>query len=487
MWQITQQQLLAIVLPATGDNHGSPETSLSDWPSLDLILDVLFLQDYNTRLVVLSTTLLGLSCGLIGAFLLLRKRSLMSDALAHATLPGIALAFMFMVMAGGSGKALPGLLAGAAVTGGIGFLLVLVIRNTTRIKDDAAMGIVLSVFFGLGIALLGMVQSMPTGSAAGLEYFIYGKAASMVMADFWVLLGISGAVVLFSILLFKEFRLLCFDEGFARSQGWPVHALDVVMLTLVTLATVGGLQAVGLILIIAFLIIPAAAARFWTENLSAMLFLSGLMGAISGWLGAAVSALTPRLPAGAIIVLVATTLFLLSLFLGRARGVIHRVIIQHRLRKTVGRQHLLRAIFEILENRAEAEGKENVQLAKPVTLDELVSKRSWNRAGLHKIIRDAEQRDYIESTANNNICLNEMGLQRAAQITRNHRLWEMYLIKHADIAPTHVDRDADTVEHILGEEMVRELEEALEQREEEMKPPATEESLPRSPHEISIN
>ena len=223
---------------------------------------VLFLRDYNTRLVVICTILLGCACGLMGGFLLLRKRSLMGDMLSHATLPGVGLAFMLAVSLGGNGKSLPILLMGAAFSGVLGCWAVLCIRNHTRIKDDAAMGIVLSVFFGAGVAVLGLIQTMPDGSAAGLESFIYGKTASMVASDFQILVIVTISVLICSLLLFKEFRLLCFDEAFAAALGWPVKFLDVLLLALVTAVTVAGLQAVGLILIIAFLITPAAAARF---------------------------------------------------------------------------------------------------------------------------------------------------------------------------------------------------------------------------------
>ena len=137
------------------------------------ILEVILLQNYNTRLVVISTMLLGVAAGLIGSFLLLRKRSLMADALSHATLPGVAIAFAVMVGMGLSGKSLPGLLLGATISGVAGIFTMLVIRNTTRLRDDVAMGFVLSVFFGIGVASLQMVQGMPGASAAGLESFIY--------------------------------------------------------------------------------------------------------------------------------------------------------------------------------------------------------------------------------------------------------------------------------------------------------------------------
>ncbi|MEC7280445.1 MAG: metal ABC transporter permease, partial [Verrucomicrobiota bacterium] len=168
-------------------------------PELSDIWNVLILRDYNTRLVVICTILLGCACGLMGGFLLLRKRSLMGDTLSHATLPGVGLSFMLLVALGGDGKSLPILLAGAGITGVIGCAAVLFIREQTRIKDDAAMGIVLSVFFGAGVAILSVIQKMPEGSAAGLESFIYGKTASMVMSDFQILVFITFCVITCSL------------------------------------------------------------------------------------------------------------------------------------------------------------------------------------------------------------------------------------------------------------------------------------------------
>ena len=321
-------------------------------PELSDIWNVLILRDYNTRLVVICTILLGCACGLMGGFLLLRKRSLMGDTLSHATLPGVGLSFMLLVALGGDGKSLPILLAGAGITGVIGCAAVLFIREQTRIKDDAAMGIVLSVFFGAGVAILGVIQKMPEGSAAGLESFIYGKTASMVMSDFQILVFITVCVITCSLLLFKEFRLLCFDENFAAVLGWPVKFLDILLLALITAVTVAGLQAVGLILIIAFLITPAAAARFWTNQLDRMLMLSALIGAASGWIGASLSAFFPRLPAGTVIVLVAALFFVVSMLIGTERGVMIRFLRQSQLEKRMGRQHLLRALYEILEEGA---------------------------------------------------------------------------------------------------------------------------------------
>ena len=446
-------------------------------PELADICNVLLLRDYNTRLVVICTMLQGCACGLMGGFLLLRKRSLMGDTLSHATLPGVGLSFILAVALGGDGKSLPILLVGAAITGVIGCAAVLFIREQTRIKDDAAMGIVLSVFFGAGIAILGVIQTMPEGSAAGLESFIYGKTASMVMSDFQILVFVTICVITCSLLLFKEFPLLCFDETFAAALGWPVKFLDILLLALITAVTVTGLQAVGLILIIAFLITPAAAARFWTNQLDRMLVLSALIGGASGWLGASLSAFIPRLPAGAVIVLVAALFFVVSMLIGTERGVMVRFLRQSQLKKRMGRQHLLRALYEILEG-----GRLTEELnIRTVPFRQIRGRRTWSDTQLRDYIRRAYNDGLVEAPNKvGSILLTKTGLAEAAQVTRNHRLWEMYLIEYADVAPSRVDRDADMVEHVLGEKMVTRLENKLQAYR------SAGSLVPQSPHPIHL-
>lgn len=445
-------------------------------PDLSEILNVLLLRDHTTQRVVICTMLLGCACGLMGGFLLLSKRSLMGDVLSHATLPGVGIAFMLAVAFGMDGKSLPVLLLGAALSGIIGCLAVTLIRNHSRIKDDAAMGLVLSVFYGAGVAVLSVAQTIPEGSAAGLKSFIYGKTASMVKEDFYILLAVTGSVILLSVLFFKEFRILCFDENYAAAQGWPVRRLNLLLLALVTLVTVAGLQAVGLILIIAFLITPAAAARFWTERLDRMLVLSAVIGALGGWLGASISAFFSKMPAGALIVLVTALCFLFSMLFGGARGVVVRLIRQERLKRKVGQQHLLRALYEIIE----ADLKEGQEVSvRPVALRQVRGRRTWNDARLKRYARQAYQDGLIRESEGETITLTDAGFDAAAKVTRNHRLWEIYLIEFADVATSRVDRDADTVEHILGERMVATLEAKLMQLREASSP-----GVPPSPHPI---
>ncbi len=428
---------------------------------------VLTLSDYNTRVVVLGVMALGLACGVVGSLMLLRKRALLGDALSHATLPGIGIAFIIGAQLWGDGKSLPLLLTGAAIAGAIGVVCVLLIRRWTQLKEDVAMGIVLSVFFGAGIALLGVVQQMKSGSSAGLESFIYGKTASMLWREAGAIGVVAMVVVGMTVLLFKEFRILCFDEGFARSRGWPVTVLDVIVMVMVTVVTVVGLSSVGLILLIALLVIPSAAARFWVDRMGAMTVVAGLIGAVGGAAGAAISAVYPNLPSGATIVLAAAAMFLVSLLAGSKRGVIVRLAGSWEVKRRTEQHHVLRALYELQE----AGGSETRAAA---SLESVAKGRRWRRKHAHRLLRRVSKAGLAEQNGET-WRLTAAGRREAEHVTRNHRLWEAFLIHHADIAASHVDRDADEVEHVLGAEMVRELERLMQQEGS---------AVPASPHVI---
>jgi manganese/zinc/iron transport system permease protein len=307
---------------------------------------------------------------------------------------------------------------------------------------------------------------MKSGHAAGLESFIYGKTASMLASDA-LLIGISSLViVILSVLLFKEFNLLCFDPDFASSQGWPVMGLEALLMGLVVAVTVIGLQSVGLILVIAMLIIPPAAARFWTEKLSRMIVISAVFGAMSGMLGAVLSALVPRLPAGAIIVVTASLFFFVSLVFGSARGALKRVVRQAAFRRRVRVQHLLRALYEY--------GEAEIEPCGPVPLQELFDARSWSPGQLRTLLRRTAREGLVHRT-DGQVGLTETGATRARRVVRNHRLWEIYLMRYADVATTRVDHGADEIEHVLGRELVAELERAVREESPDL-------AIPPSPH-----
>jgi len=416
---------------------------MNDLPiNLNEILETLTLQGgFNTNAVILGTTLLGIAAGVIGSFSLLRKRSLTADALSHATLPGIAGAFLISTSLGYSGRSMPVLMLGAAITGIVGVACIHLILHHSRLKEDAAIGIVLSVFFGIGIVLLSLVQTSSSGSGAGLNHYIYGQTAAMTRSDA-ALMGIIGIVAsLTALIMLKEFMVVCFNETFARSTGLPVWLIDSIMLGLVVLITVSGLQAVGLILIVAMIIIPPAAARFWTDRLWKLVLISALIGGLSGYAGASISALFPRKPAGAVIVLVAGSIFGLSMLFAPTRGILADTIRRLRLKLLIARDHVLESLYEI---------ESNIQDARPPIASSILLKLMAMRGWI--------------TNSNNSLMLTEAGRTQGKRIHRNHQLWEQYLVSYADIAPTHVDWSVDQVEHVLTDELIAELEEALSER-----------------------
>lgn len=252
------------------------------WQALTLQLG------YNATLVTLGAMMLGVAAGATGTFLYLSKRALVSDAISHATLPGVVLGFMIMVALGGDGRFLPGLMLGSAVSAGIGLLVVTWLTARTRLAEDAAIGAVLSVFFGLGIVLLTVVQVMSAGRQAGLETFLLGATAGM-LRDEAVMIALGGALVLgLVVLLRRPMVLVAFDPGFAAGQGMPLRRVELAMMGLALAITVVGLKVVGLVLIVALLIIPPVAARFWSERVGVVVAVAGLIGGIAGYAGAAI-------------------------------------------------------------------------------------------------------------------------------------------------------------------------------------------------------
>ncbi|TCL01273.1 manganese/zinc/iron transport system permease protein [Shimia isoporae] len=295
-----------------------------------MLWDALTLQlGYNATLVTVGAALLGVAAGVTGTFLYLRKRALVSDAISHATLPGVALAFIVMVALGSDGRNLPFLLLGAAVSSWLGLLCVNWLTGRTRLAEDAAIGAVLSVFFGFGVVLLTVIQTLSAGRAAGLEGFLLGSTAGMLFNDA-VVIAVGGLLTLLLVVaLRRPMSLVAFDPEFAAASGVNVQRVDLAIMGLAMAVTVVGLKVVGLVLIVAMLIIPPVTARFWTDRTDRMALISGACGGLAAWAGAALSATAPALPTGPIIVLTSFALFAVSLLLAPGRGLL-AVALRHR-------------------------------------------------------------------------------------------------------------------------------------------------------------
>ncbi|MCC2667769.1 MAG: manganese transporter permease [Armatimonadetes bacterium] len=424
-----------------------------------------WLRDSNAQWVLGGCVLLGISSGVLGSLALLRRRSLMGDALAHAALPGVCLAFLIT-----GTRSLGFFLLGALIAGLIGAFCIHAITRYSRIKEDTALGLVLSVFFGFGIVLLTLIQRMGTASQAGLDKFIFGQAASMVGSDVQIMAACAAVVCLAAIVLFKEFKLLCFDPGFARGIGFPTAVLDGLLMLLIVLAVVIGLQAVGVVLMAALLITPAASARLWTDRLSVMVWLSGGFGAISGALGTAASTAAERMPTGPLIVLAATAIFIVSLVFSPRQGILAKALRLLALRSRVARENALRSFYEL----AEDSGVWDLKL----TPEELAAHRGAPVLAIASQLARLRRAGLV-SVVDGRFRLTDAGLKASYEIVRNHRLWEMFLMHEGQLGADHVDRDADTIEHHLNRDTVAELERLLRVH-------GREPELPPSVHPVRI-
>lgn len=302
----------------------------------------LIFTDYTLRTVALGAAVLGIVSGTLSAYAVLRKQSLLGDAMSHAALPGVVLAFILT----GLKTPLP-LILGAMVAGWLGALLVLIVVSETRIKQDSALGIVLSVFFGFGLVLLTWVQRQGPANQSGLDKFLFGRAAALVERDVVVMAGIGVIALALVFLFWKEFKLLSFNPEYAASLGFPVRLLDVLLITLIVVAVVIGLQTVGVVLMSAMIVAPAAAARQWTDRLGVMVVLSAAFGALAGVSGALISSTATGLPTGPTIVLCISTIVVISLTLAPNRGLVWAWVRRRRNRRKLRSALVLEALYKM--------------------------------------------------------------------------------------------------------------------------------------------
>ncbi|MEM1177399.1 MAG: iron chelate uptake ABC transporter family permease subunit [Acidobacteriota bacterium] len=402
---------------------------------------------FTARNVLMGASLLGVLGGIMGCFAFLRRQSLLGDALAHAALPGVCLGFLLT----GAKTPLP-LFAGALVAGLIGSLTILLIVRFSRLKEDTAIGMVLSVFFGIGIVLLTYIQKLPEGNQSGLDKYLFGQAATLMPRDIR-LMSVLTVLVLGTVALFyKELKLLCFDREYGASLGYPMRRLEVLLTLLLVVVVVVGLQTVGVILIVATLVMPAAAARQWTESLGVMLLLSGFFGGAAGAAGALASSQIAKLPTGPVIVLISSAVLIASLLFAPRRGLLWSRLEDVRMVRRILSENLLKDLYVLGERRGD--------WREPVGAPELMGMRGQAYGQLRRVAKRL-RRDGLLDLQADVLRLTDGGMDAAKRIVRKHRLWELYLTRQLELAADHVHRDADAMEHTLSEEAVSLLDEKL--------------------------
>ena len=348
---------------------------------MSLIHDLFF--DYTVRTVVLGTLVLGIVSGALGSFAVLRKQSLLGDAIAHAALPGIAVAFMLTYS-----KSLLVLLTGAIISGILASLVMFLITEYTSLKKDAALGIVLSVFFGFGMVLLTIIQRLPTANKAGLNRFLFGNAATLLEEDV-IVMAVFGVVILSILTLFwKEFKLISFNPEFAATLGFPQKRLDIFLTSLIVCSIVIGLQTVGVVLMSAMIIAPAAAARQWTDRLGTMVILAAFFGALAGLVGVMFSSKIDNLPTGPVIVVAISIIVFASLCVAPNRGLLWAWKRSKSNQKQVKEDTFLTNLFYLSEGHDDVTHAHDIQALRAV-----------GGASLDSVIEKLEDRGRIHSTA----------------------------------------------------------------------------------------
>lgn len=438
---------VALVVATGAGAEAARIGDLVEWDAGGMVARFFSMRDASLRYALAGSALLGVCCGLMGGFLLVRRMALMGDALSHAVLPGVALGYMW-----GMTKNPAAIFIGAVVAGVLGAAVVQWVRGSTRNREDAALGFVLSSFFGLGIVLVTMIRNVPGGAQGGLDSYLFGQASALGAGDIALLAGTTLLVSAVVVVFHKEYLVTGFDEGFAGSIGMPVRALHHGLMMLLAFTIVSSLQAVGVVLVCAMLVVPAASARMLTDRFGTLLCLSSVFGLLSGVAGSFFSFTGPNLPTGPFMVLASAGIFVAVLLGAPGHGVLPRWFRRRARVERVRRENTLKAVHRAMEDggfrsREAAVGDVAARRNEPVeaVLRELARLR---RAGL----AECDGR---------HVTLTAEGWKRACEIVRNHRLWELYLTNAAHLAPDHVHDDAEVIEHILGEETVRQLERRL--------------------------
>lgn len=339
--------------------------------------------DYTLRTITLGTAVLGAICGMLGSFAVLRKQSLLGDAISHAALPGIAIAFLIT-----GAKDTHILMLGAIVSGLIGTFWIRGITSKTHLKSDTALGLVLSLFFGFGMLLLTYIQKQPNANQAGLDKYLFGQAATLVEEDVFIMIGVTGVCLIILLLFWKEFKMMLFDMDYTKTLGFNVKFIDALITFFIVLAIVLGLQTVGVVLMSAMLLAPAAAARQWTNSLGVMVIVAAIIGALAGVFGTAISASQNNLSTGPVIVLVAAVFVLFSFIFSPGRGLLFRKIRFRKNRNDLQLKKTLQFMFDI--------AKTHENISHPHAIRILNNFHGFSKNSLRKM----EDKDWIQLKGN---------------------------------------------------------------------------------------
>lgn len=364
----------------------------------------LILTDYTLQIVSLGSALLGIISGVLGSFAVIRKESLLGDAVSHAALPGIAIAFLLT-----GTKNTEILLLGALVTGLLATFIINGISKYSRIKFDSALALILSVFFGGGLVLLTYIQKIPNANQAGLENFIFGQASTVLLRDVKVIAAVGVVLLILVALFWKEFKLVSFDLDFAESLSYDTKKITTLLFAMIVTSIILGLQTVGVILMSAMLTAPAVAARQWTDKLHVMVVLSAIFGAISGIGGTIVSSVISKLPTGPMIVIIISIIVIISLALAPNRGLIWRYITDRKNQKLINQDQVLANLYHLAMTHGNGKHSHDRD---SISSNTNVTTNKKGKHIIHQQLEELEKRGFVSRDHFDEWFINEKGIDR---------------------------------------------------------------------------
>jgi manganese/zinc/iron transport system permease protein len=411
----------------------------------EILEDILYFfsfQDSTINAVLAGTVLLGIASGLLGVLVVLNKKALIVDAIAHSILPGICIGFL---LAGTKNPVL--LLSGGILTGALSVWLVQWIPSITKIKNDAAIAISLSTLFAFGVIGLNIIQNTGNPNQSGLNDYLFGKAATIGKEDLFYFGIISILVCLLITLFYNTIKTYLFDRSFSNAIGLPSKTIAFMLNTFIIIITAIGIRTVGIVLMSAMIIAPAIAARFWSHKLHRNLILAGIFGGCSALIGVFISFLAPNMPTGPWIVCALASIAFTSIFFAPT-GIIKSRINLLQNRKQILNDNILKTFYK------SAKSKKDLQIG--MSKEDILVKRSFNIAQLEKGLASLKRKNLLVFDGIRYHLTNK-GITESRRIVRLHRLWELYLQEYMNLAPDHVHESAESIEHILTPDLERQL------------------------------
>ena len=387
---------------------------------------------------LIASTLVGLMCGVLGCFIVLRNMSLIGDALSHSVLPGIFFAFLLV------GYSTVGFFVGSTIAGLVTAIAISWIQQNVNTKNDAAIGIIFTAMFSIGIMGISWLNQSE-GVHLDLKDFLFGSVLGISNEDIYLTLGITVYTIVCVVLFYRYLFITTFQPTIAETMGISAKTIHYFLMLLLSIAIVASLRTVGVILVVAMLITPAATALLLSDRLKQVLAISALVGVMSAVLGLVFSIVFKTTP-GPAMTICATMFYFLAVLFSPTKGILFKWNQNRIEKKRILREDILRQVVKKKDF-----GMATSEIASRLSLPEIKIQSTVTIMAKSKLL----------AYDNEKIVLTSDGVDKAEQLVRAHRLWETYQVKKMGLDSNQIHNEADQIEHFLSEELLDEIDKEL--------------------------